>query len=62
MNALDTNVWLYCHDTRNPRKQELAQRLVEQASPMALLWQVGCESIARHGEIDGLKLIDPFDI
>lgn len=45
-----------------PRKQELAQRLVEQASPMALLWQVGCEFIARHGEIDGLKLIDPFGI
>ncbi len=46
MNALDTNVWLYTHDTRDPRKQGLAQQLVAAARPLALPWQVGCEFVA----------------
>jgi predicted nucleic acid-binding protein len=46
MNALDTNVWLYSHDARDPHKQGLAQRLVAAARPMALPWQVGCEFVA----------------
>jgi predicted nucleic acid-binding protein len=46
MNALDTNVWLYSQDTRDPRKQGLAQQLIATARPLALPWQVGCEFIA----------------
>lgn len=46
MNALDTNVWLYSHDTRDPRKQQLAQQLIAAARPLALPWQVGCEFVA----------------
>jgi predicted nucleic acid-binding protein len=46
MNALDTNVWLYSHDTRDPRKQGLAQQLIATARPLALPWQVGCEFVA----------------
>jgi predicted nucleic acid-binding protein len=46
MNAIDTNVWLYSHDTRDPRKQALAQQLVAAARPLALPWQVGCEFVA----------------
>jgi predicted nucleic acid-binding protein len=46
MNALDTNVWLYSHDTRDPRKQALAQQLIAAVRPLALPWQVGCEFVA----------------
>jgi predicted nucleic acid-binding protein len=46
MNALDTNGWLYSHDTRDPRKQALAQQLIATTRPLALPWQVGCEFVA----------------
>jgi predicted nucleic acid-binding protein len=46
MNALDTNVWLYSHDKRDPRKQGIAQQLIATTRPLALPWQVGCEFIA----------------
>jgi predicted nucleic acid-binding protein len=46
MNALDTNVWLYSHDTRDPRKQTIAQQLIAATRPLALPWQVGCEFVA----------------
>src|SRR5205823_2154933 len=46
MNAIDTNVWLYSHDTRDPHKQSLAQQLIGATRPLALPWQVGCEFIA----------------
>jgi hypothetical protein len=46
MNAIDTNVWIYCHDVRDPEKQQVAQRLIETVDSVVLLWQVGCEFIA----------------
>ena len=46
MNAIDTNVWLYSHDHRDPRKQALAQQLIAATRPLALPWQVGCEFVA----------------
>jgi predicted nucleic acid-binding protein len=46
MNTIDTNVWLYTHDNRDPHKQAVAQQLVATTSPLALLWQVGCEFVA----------------
>jgi predicted nucleic acid-binding protein len=46
MNAIDTNVWLYSHDTRDPVKQAIAQQLIATTRPLALPWQVGCEFIA----------------
>lgn len=46
MNAIDTNVWLYSHDTRDPHKQALAQQLITSARPLVLPWQVGCEFVA----------------
>jgi predicted nucleic acid-binding protein len=46
MNAIDTNVWLYSHDSRDRVKQALAQSLIASARPLALPWQVGCEFIA----------------
>lgn len=46
MNAIDTNVWIYCHDVRDAEKQQIAQQLIGTVEPIALLWQVGCEFIA----------------
>lgn len=46
MNVLDTNVWLYGHDTRDPHKQARALHLWATIRPLALPWQVGCEFLA----------------
>jgi predicted nucleic acid-binding protein len=46
MNALDTNIWLYSHDTRDPHRQAIAQQLIATTRPLALPWQVGCEFVA----------------
>lgn len=46
MNVLDTNIWLYSHDTRDPHKQARAQQLIATVRPLALPWQVGCEFVA----------------
>lgn len=53
MNALDTHVWLYSHDTRDPGKQALAQQLIATARPLALPWQVGCEFVAASRKLAG---------
>jgi predicted nucleic acid-binding protein len=52
MNAIDTNVWTYCHDVRDAKKQQVAQRLIETIEPIALLWQVGCEFIAAARKLE----------
>jgi predicted nucleic acid-binding protein len=46
MNAIDTNIWIYAHDRRDPAKQQKAQDLINTLHPQALLWQVGCEFLA----------------
>jgi predicted nucleic acid-binding protein len=46
MNVLDTNIWLYSYDTRDPHKQALAQQLIATVHPLVLPWQVGCEFVA----------------
>lgn len=46
MNAIDTNIWIYCHDRRDPVKQNKSLELIEAIGPQALPWQVGCEFIA----------------
>lgn len=46
MNAIDTNIWLYSHDVRDPVKQRIAQDLIATIRQLALPWQVGCEFIA----------------
>ena len=46
MNVVDTNIWIYCHDGRDPTKRAKAQEAVAAAGPLALPWQVGCEFIA----------------
>jgi predicted nucleic acid-binding protein len=46
MNAIDTNIWIYSHDKRDPKRQLVAQTLTSTPQPLALPWQVGCEFIA----------------
>lgn len=45
MNAVDTNVLLYAHDSRDPAKQTIAIALIESLTEGILLWQVACEII-----------------
>ena len=46
MHAIDTNIWIYCHDNRDPVKRGTARDLIAGTRPLALPWQVGCEFIA----------------
>ena len=46
MNAVDTNVLIYAHDSRDPIKQEKAIALIVSLTNGVLLWQVACEYIA----------------
>ena len=43
MNAVDTNVLFYAHDSRDPNKQRIAAELIASLTDGALLWQVACE-------------------
>jgi predicted nucleic acid-binding protein len=52
MNALDTTIWLYRHDTRDPDKQQKSKQLIEETRPWVLLWQVGCEFIAASRKLE----------
>jgi predicted nucleic acid-binding protein len=46
MNAIDTNVWIYSYDTRDPQKQQVARQVGAATRPFVLPWQVGCECLA----------------
>lgn len=46
MIAFDTNVLLYAHDPRDPRKQAIAIDLIQRERSAVLLWQVACEYLA----------------
>ncbi len=58
MNAVDTNVLIYAHDRRDPRKQALAASLIQSQADGVLLWQVACEylSASRKLESQGYSL------
>ena len=59
MNALDTNVWLYSHDNRDPHKQKIAQYLTASTRPLALPWQVGCEFVAGSRKLAAAGFTEP---
>jgi predicted nucleic acid-binding protein len=59
MNAIDTNIWLYSHDTRDPRKQGIAQQLIATTRPLALPWQVGCEFVAASRRLAAAGFTEP---
>jgi predicted nucleic acid-binding protein len=52
MNALDTNILVYAHDSRDPRKQAIAGSLVEDLDDGALLWQVACEFLSASRKLE----------
>jgi predicted nucleic acid-binding protein len=52
MNAIDTNVWIYSHDSRDESKRRTAQKLIATLEPIALLWQVGCEFVAAARKLE----------
>jgi predicted nucleic acid-binding protein len=52
MNAIDTNVLFYSRDPRDPRKQQIAVRLVSTLSNGALLWQVACEYLSASRKLE----------
>jgi predicted nucleic acid-binding protein len=54
MNAIDTNVWVYRHDTRDPQKQHVAMNLISTVQQPVLPWQVGCEFIAASRKLASL--------
>jgi predicted nucleic acid-binding protein len=58
MIAIDTNIWIYLHDSRYPRKQELVQNLIDIAAPVVLPWQVGCEFIAVSRKIAAFPSVE----
>jgi len=62
MNAVDTNVLIYAHDSRDPRKQALAVSLIQSQADGALLWQVACEylSASRKLESQGYSLLQAW--
>jgi predicted nucleic acid-binding protein len=60
MNVLDTNIWIYVHDSCDPRNQAIAQRLTTTTKPLALPWQVGCEFIAATRKLAPLGFTEDF--
>jgi predicted nucleic acid-binding protein len=63
MNVIDTNIWIYRHDTRDPVKQAKAAQLISTVRPLALPWQVGCEFIAAARKLEplGFREDDAWD-
>jgi predicted nucleic acid-binding protein len=52
MNAVDTNVLIYAHDPRDPKKQATAISLIESLADVALLWQVACEYVSASKKLE----------
>ncbi len=53
MTALDTNVLIYACDRSDPRRQQLANQLIERTVDGVLLWQIACEFIAASRKLSG---------
>ena len=52
MTAVDTNVLIYAHDPRDPRKQAIAISLIESLPDAVLLWQVACEYVSASRKLE----------
>jgi predicted nucleic acid-binding protein len=59
MNAVDTNVLVYAHDPRDPRKQGIAVSLIESLTDAVLLWQVACEYVSVSKKLEHLGYSRP---
>jgi predicted nucleic acid-binding protein len=54
LNAVDTNVLFYAHDSRDPNKQIIAAELIASLNDGALLWQVACEYLWASRKLEAL--------
>lgn len=63
MNAVDTNVLLYSHDFRDPRKLAIAAALISSLNSGVLIWQVACEFVAASNKLKLKQAVthDPWD-
>ena len=63
MNAVDTNVLVYSHDFRDPRKQAIAAALISSLNSGVLIWQVACEFVASSNKLKLKQVVsyDPWD-
>lgn len=52
MNAVDTNVLIYAHDSRDPQKQSTSVSLIRSQTDGILLWQVACEYLAASRKLE----------
>ena len=52
MNAVDTNVLIYANDPRDPRKQAIAELVVDELDAGVLLWQVVCEFLSASRKLE----------
>lgn len=57
MNAVDTNILIYAHDTRYPVKLAIAEALIRTLTDGVLLWQVACEYVAASRKLAALALV-----
>lgn len=64
MNAVDTNVLVYACDQEAGRKQEIAIKLLEETTPIVLLWQVACEFISASRKLaaKGFAVADAWEM
>lgn len=56
MIVLDTNILVYAHDDRDLHKRNIALQLIDDARPLALPWQVGCEFLAASRKLAALGM------
>jgi predicted nucleic acid-binding protein len=56
MTAVDTNVFIYAHDPRDSRKQDIALSLLSSLNDGVLLWQVACEFLAASRKLEPFGL------
>ncbi len=54
MNAVDTNILIYAHDSREIAKQTIAADLIESLTDGALLWQVACEYLSASRKLESI--------
>ena len=52
MNAVDTNVLFYAHDSREAAKRAAAASLIESLDDAVLLWQVACEYLSASRKLE----------
>jgi predicted nucleic acid-binding protein len=63
MNAVDTNILFYAHDSKEINKQKTASDLIALLDDGVLVWQVACEYlwVSRKLEPQGYSYADAIE-